>query len=121
MTCPPRPSIAARELWFRGIPPDDDRQDREDRHSAADGSPLSFLRVCWQSMWPISRNRRRNGPRLVVAPPRQSIGDDQATNGEPAEEGQRRDRKSTRLNSSHLVISYAVFCLKKKKITYPTP
>src|SRR5256885_11769537 len=28
------------------------------------------------------------------------------------------DRKSTRLNSSHLVISYAVFCLKKKKINY---
>src|SRR5260221_9551712 len=28
-----------------------------------------------------------------------------------------RDRKSTRLNSSHTVISYAVFCLKKKKIT----
>src|SRR2546426_2289571 len=29
--------------------------------------------------------------------------------------GPSRDRKSTRLNSSHLVISYAVFCLKKKK------
>src|SRR5256885_12168792 len=29
----------------------------------------------------------------------------------------RQDRKSTRLNSSHLVISYAVFCLKKKKNT----
>src|SRR5690606_31472428 len=28
----------------------------------------------------------------------------------------RRDRKSTRLNSSHVKISYAVFCLKKKKI-----
>src|SRR2546426_8360326 len=28
------------------------------------------------------------------------------------------DRKSTRLNSSHLVISYAVFCLKKKKLYY---
>src|SRR5256885_12642959 len=28
----------------------------------------------------------------------------------------KRDRKSTRLNSSHLVISYAVFCLKKKKL-----
>src|SRR5205807_9805859 len=28
---------------------------------------------------------------------------------------QPQDRKSTRLNSSHLVISYAVFCLKKKK------
>src|SRR5688500_19273791 len=30
------------------------------------------------------------------------------------------DRKSTRLNSSHLVISYAVFCLKKKKKSYYT-
>src|SRR5437764_11888775 len=29
-----------------------------------------------------------------------------------------RDRKSTRLNSSHRCISYAVFCLKKKKIKY---
>src|SRR2546426_9363862 len=35
------------------------------------------------------------------------------------EEARRKyeDRKSTRLNSSHLVISYAVFCLKKKKKT----
>src|SRR5437870_6480446 len=31
---------------------------------------------------------------------------------------QSRDRKSTRLNSSHVAISYAVFCLKKKKKTY---
>src|SRR5256885_15758720 len=31
------------------------------------------------------------------------------------EVARRVDRKSTRLNSSHLVISYAVFCLKKKK------
>src|SRR5438132_7284925 len=31
------------------------------------------------------------------------------------EASQLRDRKSTRLNSSHTVISYAVFCLKKKK------
>src|SRR2546426_9357783 len=31
------------------------------------------------------------------------------------------DRKSTRLNSSHLVISYAVFCLKKKKTTTTVP
>src|SRR5215510_13920668 len=30
----------------------------------------------------------------------------------------RRDRKSTRLNSSHVAISYAVFCLKKKKIEF---
>src|SRR3712207_7145032 len=32
----------------------------------------------------------------------------------------RVDRKSTRLNSSHANISYAVFCLKKKKITTPS-
>src|SRR5215211_8325547 len=32
----------------------------------------------------------------------------------------RRDRKSTRLNSSHTVISYAVFCLKKKKNNSPS-
>src|SRR5256885_9074589 len=32
----------------------------------------------------------------------------------------RPDRKSTRLNSSHLVISYAVFCLKKKTTPAPT-
>src|SRR5690606_41358643 len=38
--------------------------------------------------------------------------------GEPAHDRDRRaqlDRKSTRLNSSHVKISYAVFCLKKKK------
>src|SRR2546426_9045329 len=44
------------------------------------------------------------------------------TDPEPAQDavrdlrGSEADRKSTRLNSSHLVISYAVFCLKKKKI-----
>src|SRR5690625_6558665 len=31
-----------------------------------------------------------------------------------------RDRKSTRLNSSHVAISYAVFCLKKKRVIPPT-
>src|SRR5258708_10141159 len=34
--------------------------------------------------------------------------------------GARSDRKSTRLNSSHQIISYAVFCLKKKKTTENT-
>src|SRR5690606_40935200 len=38
-------------------------------------------------------------------------------------QGNPKDRKSTRLNSSHVKISYAVFCLKKKKInqTYDAP
>src|SRR5256885_11396716 len=34
------------------------------------------------------------------------------------EEYREADRKSTRLNSSHLVISYAVFCLKKKNLDH---
>src|SRR5688572_4989979 len=41
----------------------------------------------------------------------------QAGAGEP--EGQRRDRKSTRLNSSHSQISYAVFCLNDPTTTEP--
>src|SRR5256885_3885741 len=40
----------------------------------------------------------------------------QATRRAPGIRRTQADRKSTRLNSSHLVISYAVFCLKKKKI-----
>src|SRR5437667_8570452 len=36
---------------------------------------------------------------------------------QPRRDLQARDRKSTRLNSSHITISYAVFCLKKKRYT----
>src|SRR3712207_6920835 len=39
--------------------------------------------------------------------------------GRAGSRGVGADRKSTRLNSSHANISYAVFCLKKKKHTYP--
>src|SRR2546426_7863771 len=53
-------------------------------------------------------------------PSRRSAAADPAHHGHAAGPGRagrhaHRDRKSTRLNSSHLVISYAVFCLKKKK------
>src|SRR5437773_4670438 len=47
------------------------------------------------------------GPRVVS--PRRGAGSCRAPTRTP------RDRKSTRLNSSHITISYAVFCLKKKK------
>src|SRR5205807_9011391 len=53
------------------------------------------------------RDRRRQGPRQDRADPRA-----RASRSQLPRAG---DRKSTRLNSSHLVISYAVFCLKKKK------
>src|SRR5690625_5989996 len=39
---------------------------------------------------------------------------DDGASGANAEQESRIDRKSTRLNSSHVAISYAVFCLKKK-------
>src|SRR5256885_7131034 len=54
------------------------------------------------------RLRRRRRPGLLAPPQRER--------GTPAVRPQ--DRKSTRLNSSHLVISYAVFCLKKKNNDY---
>src|SRR5256885_15951520 len=59
--------------------------------------------------------------RRAIAPRRCRGIDGGPACGEPrapwarAHGGGQRDRKSTRLNSSHLVISYAVFCLKKKK------
>src|SRR2546427_6694601 len=46
---------------------------------------------------------------------------DAAAWGKLAAEDSVRDRKSTRLNSSHSQISYAVFCLKKKKRRYRKP
>src|SRR4051812_49950931 len=62
----------------------------------------------------------------VPAPGPQHAGREQAADRERGRDAQRRardrlpargrqDRKSTRLNSSHMSISYAVFCLKKKK------
>src|SRR5256885_10254340 len=61
--------------------------------------------------------------RPVPAPLRHLEGRDRRAHArarEGARQGQgARDRKSTRLNSSHLVISYAVFCLKKKKSPKP--
>src|SRR5260221_8966719 len=56
--------------------------------------------------------RRRDRP-AQSGPPRARRGKRRST-WDRTEDGAGRDRKSTRLNSSHTVISYAVFCLKKK-------
>src|SRR5258708_31835159 len=58
--------------------------------------------------------------RAAVEVPGRSLGQAVQTRGDggevlPVLPGQPGDRKSTRLNSSHQIISYAVFCLKKKK------
>src|SRR2546426_7798598 len=71
----------------------------------------------------LFRSRRRS--RLDHGCERSRVGCDDGVFAQAAFQTQARDsevgilidRKSTRLNSSHLVISYAVFCLKKKKNT----
>src|SRR5437588_1695250 len=60
--------------------------------AACNAPELKMLRTCWPSRVTIKGQY----------------------SGQPTSGQYRRDRKSTRLNSSHTVISYAVFCLKKK-------
>src|SRR5690606_41274720 len=65
------------------------------------------------------RPHRRSGPTPATAPPSRARGFHRAPRGGNRAGAPRpTDRKSTRLNSSHVKISYAVFCLKKKKQTH---
>src|SRR3712207_7607448 len=59
------------------------------------------------------------GPELVVAQRRIRLPHQHRLVEPAAEKTPTEDRKSTRLNSSHANISYAVFCLKKKKQITP--
>src|SRR5438034_2968390 len=89
---PPRSTLFPYTTLFRSRPPHG-----EDR-GAADVDPVDFSHARGphgDGEGPSAHHARE--PR--AAPGRQQL----------------RDRKSTRLNSSHTVISYAVFCLKKKK------
>src|SRR5258708_26368718 len=61
---------------------------------------------------PILENSRRNCGNKADCGGKQRLRDARGHHR------QRGDRKSTRLNSSHQIISYAVFCLKKKKRHY---
>src|SRR2546430_9980140 len=61
------------------------------------------------------RRRRRAGTSTHRARRRAGRDDADALRDRPRRAPGARDRKSTRLNSSHSQISYAVFCLKKKK------
>src|SRR5256885_10172780 len=81
-----------------------------------DTAPTEIYTLSLHDALPIlelrpGRADRQRQPLVDAA--RARDGDDRGRAGRriPAAE----DRKSTRLNSSHLVISYAVFCLKKKK------
>src|SRR5256885_9767886 len=65
------------------------------------------------TLFPYTTLFRSPRPWPSSSPPRPATCPPNAARPSPAWEPP--DRKSTRLNSSHLVISYAVFCLKKKK------
>src|SRR2546426_2779724 len=62
----------------------------------------------------LFRSRRPSGRRDARDDPHGPAREERSAVGLPIRGGNAVDRKSTRLNSSHLVISYAVFCLKKK-------
>src|SRR5437667_4767625 len=67
---------------------------------------------------PRRRERRRSRPTLIPCTNAEALCMGRQKlflTCEPASSTASRDRKSTRLNSSHITISYAVFCLKKKK------
>src|SRR3989442_7523037 len=88
---PPRSTLFPYTTLFRSGP-------------AVPASPVVGVEPCAQAthLGGIDRFRRRRRGELELE------------QQEPSP--QVRDRKSTRLNSSHVRISYAVFCLKKKKI-----
>src|SRR5436305_15049812 len=67
----------------------------------------------------LFRSGSGDSPPLLRSGPHRRYHDGKHTAHFPAAEwdGDQRDRKSSRLNSSHVRISYAVFCLKKKKKT----
>src|SRR5256885_5689277 len=77
------------------------------RSDLASGQLMAPEISLWASRWVAYT---ADGKQLLVASNSGSSGD-----GPVLFDVSTRDRKSTRLNSSHLVISYAVFCLKKKK------
>src|SRR5207253_5367332 len=87
--------------------------------SLHDALPISPDHTCGRSWMP-----RQPLPQRAIGNPPQVQAPIIATTDHPGavrapvyivDDGRERDRKSTRLNSSHVAISYAVFCLKKKK------
>src|SRR2546427_9578079 len=82
---PPRSTLFPHPTLFRSVP-------------ATTSTPATVMRNRIPSLPPLLPRMNGNEPDDAVDP-----------------RGSHEDRKSTRLNSSHSQISYAVFCLKKKK------
>src|SRR3989454_4195226 len=93
---PPRSTLFPYTTLFRSLS-DHERLERVSlvERRGRDAGPVDGRRLSWR------HEEIHLGPLLAILL-------------HPEHDRQQRDRKSTRLNSSHLVISYAVFCLKKK-------
>src|SRR2546426_7433065 len=96
---PPRSTLFPYTTLFRSYDITGGRY--EETNYDAQGSGANYARDSLKKLW--KRDMARDDALRVVA------------RHVALPELLERDRKSTRLNSSHLVISYAVFCLKKKK------
>src|SRR5258708_21950591 len=83
--------------------------------SLHDALPISVLLQAWKSSPP---ERLRPASRQYSGPPRRGPRSANSNRNRRWRRSAPTDRKSTRLNSSHQIISYAVFCLKKKKKIY---
>src|SRR5256885_8143193 len=97
---PPRSTLFPYTTLFRSFPGPESRDTAVQRNRLCNKSVTTgrFRRSVWEHVFvPGLRVTELSIERLE------------------AEIASLADRKSTRLNSSHLVISYAVFCLKKKK------
>src|SRR5690349_9323727 len=97
-------------------------KDPEKRQVRGNGANFTVLSVATQQSWKDSNDEWQSKTEWhrVVAFNRlgESIADTLHKGDHVLVDGQlvsKEDRKSTRLNSSHVEISYAVFCLKKKK------
>src|SRR5215469_796428 len=101
-----RPQIASRR-WQPSSPSRWNARKRSSSLFFNDPAPTEIYTLSLHDALPISR---RPPISMTGTPPSAGRG----RGRRPARRG-RRDRKSTRLNSSHVEISYAVFCLKKKK------
>src|SRR3989449_11065666 len=90
----------AHPLMLRAIAAAKKKNDRIDASKICDCLRCDFLPECYMASTAIRERRRTLRYRNLLV--RQMV-------------QMKKDRKSTRLNSSHGYISYAVFCLKKKK------
>src|SRR5438034_4832294 len=81
----------------------------------------TLFRSCRGTRQRLDAPHARRGARLVRETQQRNLPRRADVRAAAQLERHPRDRKSTRLNSSHTVISYAVFCLKKKKKKITTP